>query len=93
MSGYVELAARTNFTFLTGASHPDEMIGEAITLGLNGLAVTDVNTLAGVVRAHIAAKKVGFNFIVGARLRFADQTPDILCYPSDRAAYGRLCKL
>ncbi|GJL90504.1 error-prone DNA polymerase [Hyphococcus sp.] len=93
MTAYAELAAMSNFTFLKGASHPDELVFQAAKLGLDAIAVTDVNTLAGVVRAHTAAKEIGFRFITGARLKFVDDTPDILCWPSDRAAYGRLCKL
>ncbi len=93
MTRYAELCAFSNFSFLRGASHPDELVFQAAKLGIDALAVTDINTLAGVVRAHAAAKKTGLRFIVGARLRFIDGTPDLLCHPSDRAAYGRLCKL
>ncbi len=93
MTRYAELCAMSNFTFLKGASHPDELVFQAAKLGLDALAVTDVNTLAGVVRAHTAAKEIGSRFVVGARLKFSDETPDMLCWPSDRAAYGRLCKL
>jgi error-prone DNA polymerase len=93
MTRYAELCAFSNFSFLCGASHPDELVFQAAKLEIEALAVTDVNTLAGVVRAHAAAKKAGLRFIVGARLSFADGTPDLLCYPTDRAAYGRLCKL
>ncbi|OFW99607.1 MAG: error-prone DNA polymerase [Alphaproteobacteria bacterium RIFCSPHIGHO2_12_FULL_63_12] len=93
MTRYVELCAASNFSFLRGASHPDELVFQASALGLDALAVTDINTLAGVVRAHSAAKKSGFRFIVGVRIRFADETPDILFYPTDRAAYGRICKM
>lgn len=62
-------------------------------LGLAGLVVADRNTLAGVVRAHVLAKEVGLAVKVGCRLVFADGTPDILVWPTDRAAYGRLCRL
>lgn len=93
MTRYAELCAASNFSFLRGASHPDELVSQAAALGLDALAVTDINTLAGVVRAHSAAKKAGVRFILGARIRFADETPDLLCYPSNRAAYGRLCKM
>ncbi|MEM8935131.1 MAG: error-prone DNA polymerase [Pseudomonadota bacterium] len=93
MSQYAELACMSNFTFLTGASHPDELVFQAAKLGLAAISLTDVNTLAGAVRGHIAAKEVGLRYVVGARLRFEDETPDVLCYPQDRAAYGRLCKL
>jgi len=91
--GYVELAATTNFSFLRGASHAEEMVAEAARLGLAGLAVTDRNSLAGVVRAHMAAKEAGLAFAPGCRLVFADGTPDMLVWPRDREAYGRLCEL
>ncbi len=93
MSGYAELAIASNFSFLTGASHPEEWVGQAVRLGLQAIAVTDRNTLAGVVRAHVAAKTVGLRSVVGCRLAFADGTPEVLAWPSDRAAYGRLCRL
>jgi len=90
---YAELAALSNFSFLEGASHPDEIVARAAAIGLAGIAITDVNTLAGVVRGHVAAKTAGIRFIVGARLRFCDATPDLLVWPGDRAAYGRLTRL
>ena len=77
----------------TGASHPEEWVGEAVRLGLAAIAVCDRNTLAGVVRAHVAAKTVGLRSVVGCRLAFCDGTPDVLAWPSDRAAHGRLCRL
>jgi error-prone DNA polymerase len=89
---YAELHALSNFSFLEGASHPDELVGQAKALGLAALAITDRNTLAGVVRAHVAAKAVGLRLIIGARLDFEDG-PSIVCLPTDRAAYGRLCRL
>jgi len=93
MTRYAELCAMSNFSFLRGASHPDELAFQAKKLGIEALAVTDINSFAGIVRAHSAAKKAGLRFIVGARLSFADKTPDMLCYPTNRAAYGRLSKL
>ncbi len=89
---YAELHATTNFTFLTGGSHPQELVAQAKALGLTALAITDHNTLAGVVRAHVAAKQIGLRLIVGARLELED-APDLLCLPTDRAAYGRLSRL
>src|SRR5688500_2638433 len=90
---YAELDVTTNFSFLRGASHPDELVFTAAMLGYRALAVTDVNSLAGVVRAHAAAKQVkGFHLIVGARLQLTD-APNLLVWATDRAAYGRLCKL
>ena len=92
MTAYAELQVTTNFTFLRGASHPEEMAAEAAALGLAAVAVTDRNTLAGVVRAHGTAKEVGIRLIVGVRLDLTD-APSLLCLPTDRAAYGRLCRL
>src|SRR5262245_3583856 len=92
MPSYAELEVTTNFTFLAGGSHPEELVATAKALGLAAIAVTDRNTLAGAVRAHIAAKEAGIKFIVGARLDLKD-APSLLAYPTDRAAYGRLCQL
>jgi error-prone DNA polymerase len=90
---YAELDVTTNFSFLRGGSHPEELVATAKALGLEAIAVTDRNTLAGVVRAHLAAKELGgIKFIVGARLDL-DDAPSLLAYPQDRAAYGRLCRL
>ncbi len=97
-SRFAELATTTNFSFLRGASHPEEMVAQAARLGLTGIGVADRNSLAGVVRAHVFAREnkaaIGtFRVVTGARLVFTDGTPDILAYPKDRAAYGRLCRL
>ena len=90
---YAELDVATNFSFLRGASHPDELVFTSAMLGQRAMAVTDVNTLAGVVRAHAAAKQVkGFRLVIGARLQLTD-APDLLVWATDRAAYGRLCRL
>ncbi|MEM8536894.1 MAG: PHP domain-containing protein, partial [Pseudomonadota bacterium] len=89
---YGELQVTSNFSFLQSGSHPDELVGQAKALGLSGLALTDRNTLAGVVRAHVAAKTVGLPFLVGVRLDLLDG-PSLLCFPRNRAAYGRLCRL
>ncbi|AKI02404.1 DNA-directed DNA polymerase III PolC [Hoeflea sp. IMCC20628] len=90
---YVELAAASNFSFLRGASHAEELVVQASRLGLGGIAITDRNSLAGVVRAHMAAKEAGLAFAPGCRLVFMDATPDILVWPEDRAAYAHLCEL
>lgn len=90
---FVELAVTTNFSFLRGGSHPEDYVAAAQALGHRGIGIADRNTLAGVVRAHAMAKEHGVPLAVGARLVFADGTPDILAYPGDRAAYGRLCRL
>ena len=93
MPRYAELDVTTNFSFLRGGSHAEELVATAKALELEAIAVTDRNTLAGVVRAHLAAKEVGgIKFIVGARLDLQD-APSLLTYPRDRAAYGRLCRL
>ncbi|MET0380574.1 MAG: error-prone DNA polymerase, partial [Methyloceanibacter sp.] len=92
MPSYAELEVATNFTFLAGGSHPEELVATAKALNLAAIAVTDRNTLAGAVRAHIAAKEAGIKFIVGVRLDLQD-APSLLAYPTDRAAYGRLCRL
>ena len=95
---FAELAAMTNFSFLRGASHPEEMVRRAAELGLAGIGIADRNTLAGVVRAHTfarenAAAMGGARVVPGARLVFTDGAPDMLAYPKDRAAYGRLCRI
>jgi len=91
--GYVELQVTTNFTFLQGAAHPEELAAQAAVLGHDAVAVTDHNTLAGVVRGHLGAKTAGIRVIVGTRLNFADGTPSLLCLPTDLAAYSRLSRL
>ncbi len=90
---YAELLAASNFSFLRGASHPEEIAATASVLGLAGFSITDRNTLAGIVRGHLAAKETDGRYVVGCRLSFCDGTPDIAVWPRDRAAYGRLCRL
>jgi error-prone DNA polymerase len=90
---YAELQVTSNYSFLRGASHPDELVVAASALGLAAIAMTDRNSLAGVVRAHTAAKQAGIRLVVGARLDFRDGHPSVLAYPTDRAAYGRLSQL
>ena len=92
MTAYAELQATSNFTFLEGASHPHELVETAAALGHRAIAVADRNSLAGVVRAHIAARRCGIPLVVGARLDLEDG-PSALCLPTDRAAYGRLARL
>ena len=89
---YTELQVTTNFSFLRGGSHPEEFVAQAKALGYRALAITDHNTLAGVVRAHVAAKETGLKLIVGARLDLQDG-PSLLCLPRNRNAYGRLSRL
>ena len=101
---FAELAAATNYSFLHGASHPSDMVAQALALGHTGIGIADRNTVAGVVRAHVALREakaqaaeagliVDFKLIVGARLVFADATPDIIAYPINRAGWGRLTRL
>jgi error-prone DNA polymerase len=92
MPDYAELQVATNFSFLRGASHPHELAIAAAALGIQAIAVTDRNTLAGVVRAYDAAQQVGIRLVVGARLDLVD-APSLLVYPTDRTAYGRLSRL
>ena len=89
---YAELHCRTNFSFLEGASHPDELVQTATALGYRALAITDRNSLAGVVRAHVAAKSAGLKLLIGAEVTPVDAPPAVLL-ATDRAAYGRLCRL
>ena len=90
---YAELAVTTNYSFLRGASHPHECVEQAQALGLAAIGIADRNSVAGVVRAHVEARERGLRLLVGTRLVFSDDTPDILAYPRDRAAWGRLCRL
>ena len=89
---YVELFAISNFTFLTGASHAEELVTRARKVGLGGLAIADKNTFAGIVRGHSAAKELGLRYLVGTRLVLIDGT-EILAYPRDRTAFGQLSRL
>src|SRR5262245_35459111 len=92
---YLEFAVASNFSFLRGASHPEELMVQAAHAGLAGIGLCDRNSVAGVVRAHLAKREqsLPLRFHPGARLIFADGTPDILAYPRDRAGWGRLTRL
>ena len=92
MTGYAELQVTSNFSFLCGASHPEELVAEAAALGHEAVAITDRNTFAGVVRAHVAARDAGIRLLVGVRLDLHD-APSLLAFPRDREAYGRLSRL
>ena len=92
MSDFAELVAATNFSFLRGVSHAEEIVQQAAALGLKAIGIADRNTLAGVVRAHVAAKEVGIGLVVGSRLIATDGF-ETVCHPTDRGAYGRLCRL
>ncbi len=89
---FAELVARSNFTFLEGASHPEELVARAHALGLTALGLCDRDSLAGVVRAHGRAKELGLKLIVGAEVTFVDRPP-LVMLASDTEGYGNLCEL
>ena len=89
---YIELQVTSNFSFLQGASHPEELVEQAAVYGYRAIALTDRNTLAGIVRAHAAAKLKGIRLIPGCRLDLIDG-PGLLAYPTDQEAYSRLSGL
>ena len=96
-SEYAEIGITTNFSFLRGGSHPQEYVHQASEFRLPAIGIADHNTLAGVVRAHSELENPELKhkpkLLIGSRLVFTDQTPDILVYPRNREAYGRLCQL
>lgn len=89
---YAELQVTSHFSFLRGASSCEELFAQAASMGIKALGIVDRNSLAGIVRAYEAAKTTGVRLVVGCRLDLADGT-SVLVYPTDRAAYGRLCRL
>jgi len=89
---YAELQVTSNFSFLRGGAHPDELVLTAAALGHQAIAITDRNSFAGIVRAHHAAKEVGIRLVVGCRLDLSDGK-SLLAFTEDRAAYGRLTRL
>ncbi|HEX2812004.1 MAG TPA: error-prone DNA polymerase [Sphingopyxis sp.] len=103
--GFAELVAATNYSFLRGASHPADMVAEALRLGLSGIGIADRNSVAGVVRALTGLRKLyedaaedrielpSIKLVVGARLVFDDGTPDIIAYPTTRHGWGRLTRM
>lgn len=92
MAPYVELHCKSNFSFLEGASHAHELVQQAKTLGYSGLAITDRDTLSGIVRAHTAAKDQDLRFIVGCEINPIDGPP-VVVWPMNRRGYGDLCRL
>ena len=92
-AAYAELWAASNFSFLRGASHPGELVVTAKALGLAAIGIADRNSLAGAARAWAKGREIGQRVVVGARLEFADGTPSLICYPTDREAWGRLTRL
>src|SRR5688500_7433755 len=89
---YTELQVTTNFTFLRGASHPEELVEQAAELGYKAIGISDRNTFAGIVRANAAARKSGIRIIVGVSLDLLDGY-SLLAYPTDKEAYSRLSNL
>lgn len=89
---YTELQVTSNFSFLRGASHPEELVEQAAVLGYDSIGITDHNTLAGIVRAYSAAKKYGIRIIPGCRLDLLDG-PSLIAYPTNRTAYSSLSGL
>ncbi|MEI9886273.1 MAG: PHP domain-containing protein [Rhizomicrobium sp.] len=92
---YAEIAVTSNFSFLRGASRPEELVAQAYAYNYAAIGIADRNTLAGVVRAYAALGDPRFTetkpkLLIGTRLVFADDTPEILAYPTDRRAYGNL---
>ena len=89
---YAELHCRTNYSFLEGASHPDELVHRAAEIGLQALAITDRNSVAGVVRAHTAAKEAGIQLIPGAEITTTD-APAVVLLPGNRNGWATLSQL
>jgi error-prone DNA polymerase len=89
---YAELRVKTCYSFLRGASHPEELVERAASLGLAALGISDLETLGGAVRAHLAGREKGVRLLIGAEVRPRDG-PALVLYPEDRAAYGRLASL
>src|SRR5438093_4600484 len=92
MSSYVPLWCKSNFSFLEGASHPDEFVDEAYRLGLPALALTDRDGVYGVVRAHVKAREVGLKLIIGSQITVDDRSAIVLL-AQDRGGYANLCRL
>ncbi|MGB5723769.1 MAG: DNA polymerase III subunit alpha, partial [Parasphingorhabdus sp.] len=105
MTAFAELCASTHYSFLRGASSPADMVIHAMALGMTGIGIADRNNVAGVVRAHAALRRAHedaaeegltlpeFKLIVGSRLVFADETPEVIVYPLNRRGWGRLTRL
>ena len=89
---HVVLGCYSNFSFLRGAAHPHEMVEAAAALGWDAIGIADVNSLAGIVRAHVAARDHGIRLVVGARLAPVDG-PQVIVHPTDRAGYDSLSVL
>ena len=89
---YAELQVTTHYSFLRGASSPEQLFEAAANLGIEALGIVDLHSVAGMVRAHECAKVTGVRLLVGCRFDLQCGT-SLLLYPTDRRAYGRLCRL
>jgi error-prone DNA polymerase len=89
---YTELQVTSNFSFLRGASHPEELVEYAAQLGYSEIAITDRNSFAGIVRAHLAGKKSGIRVIPGCRIDLAD-SPSLLALPTNITGYSKISNL
>ena len=89
---YAELHCISNYSFLRGASHPEELVKQAAKLGYSAIAITDECTMAGVVKAHVAAKECDIKLIVGSEFRLDEELLLVLIAPN-RTAYGQICNL
>src|SRR5215468_2216358 len=92
MFSYVPLWCKSNFSFLEGASHPDELVEEAQRLGLLSLALTDRDGVYGIVRAHVKARELGLHLIIGSQVNVDDGSMIVLLV-QDRSGYANLCRL
>ena len=89
---YAELVSRSNFSFLKGASHPEELVAVASQLGLSALAIADDDGLYAAVKGHLAAKAAGLKFLLASRMTLLDGPPVVL-YVQDATGYRNLCRL
>ena len=92
MTSYAELHCISNYSFLRGASHPEELVLQAAVLGYRALAITDECSMAGIVKAHVAAKTCGLKLIVGSEFHLEENICIVLLAPT-RIAYGQICNL
>ena len=93
MDPHVPLWTKSNFSFLEGASHPEELIERAHELGITALALTDRDGVHGIPRAHVRAEELGVKLIVGAQVSLQDEEAKVVLLAQDRAGYGNLCQL
>ncbi len=95
LPAYAELQCASNFSFLCGASHPEELVARAAALGYAAIALTDECSVAGVVRAHAEAKRQGISLIIGSQFRVHHEAGDLrlIALAMNRDGYGNLCEL